>query len=207
MEALGCGGEPLDGLDPDDRGDHGDLETAVGFAEVFFDGLAVEPAGNLLGRRDGELATGDLNEASALKFVLEQFALDLCAFQDGVGMAERIGKRGVGKVVKARWGYDRDVGSLGHGLLRWLGLEPGRKVTLPLGLHLGYPSFMAKSNRDIPKKKRGPPSQGGRKPPQLVRMDDVLTSAIDHWRGKQSDELSRPEAIRRLVELGLKKGK
>jgi hypothetical protein len=62
---------------------------------------------------------------------------------------------------------------------------------------------MAKSNRDIPKKKRGPPSQGGRKPPQLVRMDDVLTSAIDHWRGKQSDELSRPEAIRRLVELGL----
>jgi hypothetical protein len=67
---------------------------------------------------------------------------------------------------------------------------------------------MAKSNRDIPKKKRGPPSQGGRKPPQLVRMDDSLTSAIDHWREKQEDDLSRPEAIRRLVELGLKaKGK
>jgi hypothetical protein len=62
---------------------------------------------------------------------------------------------------------------------------------------------MAKLNRDIPKKKRGPASQGGRKPAQLVRMDDLLTSAIDQWRGKQDDEPSRPEAIRRLVELGL----
>jgi hypothetical protein len=85
----------------------------------------------------------------------------------------------------------------------WLGLEPGRKFKLPSGLHLGYPSFMAKSNRDIPKKKPGPTSQGGRKPAQLVRMDDLLTSAIDQWRGKQDDEPSRPEAIRRLVELGL----
>ncbi|MGY3494186.1 hypothetical protein [Bradyrhizobium sp. USDA 4502] len=63
---------------------------------------------------------------------------------------------------------------------------------------------MAKSNRDIPKKKRGPPSQGGRKPPQLVRMDDALTKAIDHWREGQEDDPSRPEAIRRLVEIGLK---
>jgi hypothetical protein len=63
---------------------------------------------------------------------------------------------------------------------------------------------MSKSNRDIPKKKRGPPSQGGRNSPQLVRMEDSLTSAIDNWREKQDDELSRPEAIRRLVEIGLK---
>jgi hypothetical protein len=35
-------------------------------------------------------------------------------------------------------------------------------------------------------------------------MDDSLTSAIDQWRKKQDDELSRPEAIRRLVEMGLK---
>jgi hypothetical protein len=63
---------------------------------------------------------------------------------------------------------------------------------------------MAKSNRDIPKKKRGPPSQGGRKPPQLVRMDDSLIAAIDGWRERHDDELSRPEAIRRLVEIGLK---
>jgi len=63
---------------------------------------------------------------------------------------------------------------------------------------------MGKSNRDIPKKKRGPPSQGGRKPAQLVRMDDELTSAIDQWRQQQDNEISRAEAIRRLVELGLK---
>lgn len=34
-------------------------------------------------------------------------------------------------------------------------------------------------------------------------MEDSLTSAIDHWRDQQGDELSRPEAIRRLVEIGL----
>jgi hypothetical protein len=62
---------------------------------------------------------------------------------------------------------------------------------------------MAKSNRDIRKKKRGPPSQGGRKPPQLVRMDEPLISAIDRWREKHDDSPSRPEAIRRLVALGL----
>jgi hypothetical protein len=36
-------------------------------------------------------------------------------------------------------------------------------------------------------------------------MDVSLTSAIDHWREKQDDEPSRPEAIRRLVEIGLTK--
>jgi hypothetical protein len=34
-------------------------------------------------------------------------------------------------------------------------------------------------------------------------MDDSLTGAIDKWRDKQEDEPSRPEAIRRLVEIGL----
>ena len=62
---------------------------------------------------------------------------------------------------------------------------------------------MAKPSRDIPKKKRGPPPQGGRKPPQLVRMDEHLISAIDGWRKKQKDGPSRPEAIRRLVEQAL----
>ena len=36
------------------------------------------------------------------------------------------------------------------------------------------------------------------------RMDDALTATIDDWRKMQDDEPSRPEAIRRLVELGLK---
>jgi hypothetical protein len=38
-----------------------------------------------------------------------------------------------------------------------------------------------------------------------VRMLDERISAVDLWIAKQSEpNLSRPEAIRRLVELGLK---
>lgn len=41
-----------------------------------------------------------------------------------------------------------------------------------------------------------------------VRLLDEPLSALDEWIEKQADEPSRPEAIRRLVELGLKaKGK
>jgi hypothetical protein len=36
-------------------------------------------------------------------------------------------------------------------------------------------------------------------------MDSI--SAIDDWRRKQDDLPGRPEAIRRLVEIGLKAGK
>jgi hypothetical protein len=45
--------------------------------------------------------------------------------------------------------------------------------------------------------------------PQIgVRVDDEFLKSIDAWRRKQDDAPSRPEAIRRLVELGLKaKGK
>ena len=106
----------------------------IGLAEGFLHGLGIEATGDLLGGCDGELTASDFDEPPALKFVLEQFALGLGALQDGVGMAERVGNRWVGKVVKAGWGYDRNVGSLGHGSLRWLGLEPGRKLALPLGL-------------------------------------------------------------------------
>ncbi len=42
----------------------------------------------------------------------------------------------------------------------------------------------------------------------MVRMHDKQLAAIDGWIGRHDAELSRPEAIRRLVELGLKaKGK
>lgn len=38
----------------------------------------------------------------------------------------------------------------------------------------------------------------------MVRVHDTGLEAIDSWRRKQTDLPSRPEAIRRLVELGLK---
>jgi hypothetical protein len=64
---------------------------------------------------------------------------------------------------------------------------------------------MSKSIKDI-KKKRGRPKSTGSGLPQLVRMHNAQIAAIDKWRCEE--DVSRPEAIRRLVELGLKvKGK
>jgi hypothetical protein len=41
--------------------------------------------------------------------------------------------------------------------------------------------------------------------PQIgVRMDEEFLKLIDEWRRKQDDLPTRPEAIRRLCELGLK---
>ena len=85
----------------------------------------------------------------------------------------------------------------------WLGLEPGRKLLLPLGLLLWYPIFMGKSIKGTPKKKRGRPATTGRGTQIGMRWHDLQLSAIDEWRTKH-DVASRPEAIRRLVELGLK---
>ena len=73
---------------------------------------------------------------------------------------------------------------------------------LPLGLHLWYPVFMNKSIRGTPKKKRGRPPSTGRGTQIGMRWQDPELSAIDDWREKH-DVASRPEAIRRLVELGL----
>ena len=83
-------------------------------------------------------------------------------------------------------------------------LEPGVKLELPSGSILGYPIFMRKSIRDIPKKRRGRPSTGGRRDGVLVRFEADQFEALDAWIAKEADLPSRPEAIRRLVELGLK---
>ena len=41
--------------------------------------------------------------------------------------------------------------------------------------------------------------------PQIgVRVEPEFLKAIDEWRRKQEDVPTRPEAIRRLVELGLR---
>ena len=63
---------------------------------------------------------------------------------------------------------------------------------------------MAKSIRDIPKKGRGRPPTGGRRDGVLVRLEPDQFDALDNWIAKQGEQLTRPEAIRRLVELGLK---
>jgi len=69
---------------------------------------------------------------------------------------------------------------------------------------------MNKSIRDSKKSKPkiGRPKTTGLGQPQVVRMHGPQITAIEAWIAMQDGEMSRPEAIRRLVELGLKaKGK
>ena len=61
---------------------------------------------------------------------------------------------------------------------------------------------MAKSNKVIPKKKRGRPATG-KHPLTALRLPQDLTTAIGKWAADQDDAPNRSEAIRRLVELGL----
>jgi hypothetical protein len=63
---------------------------------------------------------------------------------------------------------------------------------------------MAKSIRDIQKKTRlgRPPKPEGRFTPVLFRFPPALIEAIDAYAA--TSELRRSEAVRRLVELGLK---
>jgi hypothetical protein len=59
---------------------------------------------------------------------------------------------------------------------------------------------MAKSIK-VNQKKRGRPATG-RDPVSAVRLSAELTASVDKW--AEDHEANRSEAIRRLVELGLK---
>jgi len=61
---------------------------------------------------------------------------------------------------------------------------------------------MSRSIRDIPKQ-RGRPSQGGRKHGLMLRLSPEALDRLDDWIGRQKDEPTRPEAVRRLMECGL----
>jgi hypothetical protein len=61
---------------------------------------------------------------------------------------------------------------------------------------------MAKSIGDIPKK-RGRPKTTGRGEGILVRLHGQQLTSLDNWIAQQDDELSRPEAIRRLLDRAL----
>ena len=64
---------------------------------------------------------------------------------------------------------------------------------------------MAKSIGVITKKKRGRPVTTGKGTLIGVRLLDDPLSNLDAWIATQKEpDLSRPEAIRRLVEIGLK---
>jgi hypothetical protein len=65
---------------------------------------------------------------------------------------------------------------------------------------------MRKSIRVITKKRRGRPVTTGKGTLVGVRLLDAPLAALDDWISDQKEpDLSRPEAIRRLVEIGLGK--
>jgi hypothetical protein len=49
-----------------------------------------------------------------------------------------------------------------------------------------------------------PKKKGGVHPVSAVRLAPEISAAVDAWAAGQSDKPGRSEAIRRLVELGLK---
>ena len=63
-------------------------------------------------------------------------------------------------------------------------------------------NYMAKQVKKASQKKRGRPATG-RGSTIGVRMHEYSLARIDSWRLGQPDVLTRPEAIRRLVENGL----
>ena len=64
---------------------------------------------------------------------------------------------------------------------------------------------MGKSIRVITKRRRGRPVTTGKGTLIGVRLLDEPLGELDAWIARQQQpDLSRPEAIRRLVELGLK---
>jgi len=57
----------------------------------------------------------------------------------------------------------------------------------------------------VNKKSRGrPKKKGGVYPVTAVRLSPAFGGEVDKWAGSQPDAPTRSEAIRRLVELGLK---
>jgi hypothetical protein len=59
-----------------------------------------------------------------------------------------------------------------------------------------------KNTTVIPRKRPGP-APTGKGQPVVVRMQPASLAILDHWIEKQKEPYTRPEAIRRLVELGL----
>ena len=62
---------------------------------------------------------------------------------------------------------------------------------------------MKSSTKNVVRKRPGRPATG-QDPVTAIRLSKEMRAAVDGWASKQADEPGRSEAIRRLVELGLK---
>jgi hypothetical protein len=66
---------------------------------------------------------------------------------------------------------------------------------------------MKPSKKNVVRKRPGRPATG-QDPVTAIRLSSQLRANVDAWAASQDDEPGRSEAIRRLIELGLKaKGK
>jgi hypothetical protein len=66
---------------------------------------------------------------------------------------------------------------------------------------------MASSKKNVVRKRAGRPATG-QDPVTAIRLSQEMRATVDKWAARQDDSPTRSEAIRRLVELGLKaKGK
>jgi hypothetical protein len=63
---------------------------------------------------------------------------------------------------------------------------------------------MAKSRVVLPKPNKGGRPATGRDPVTAIRLSKEFRTAVDKWAANQDDKPVRSEAIRRLVEIGLK---
>jgi hypothetical protein len=68
--------------------------------------------------------------------------------------------------------------------------------------YLRHCKIMTSTIINVKKSKKGRPPIESK--PVTVRMTTDALRALDDWRRKQDDLPGRPEAIRRLVELGVK---
>ena len=90
--------------------------------------------------------------------------------------------------------------AMGHSLA-WV--RAGAEVsTFPSACFYGTTKIMKKSIKVAPKKRPGRPSTGGRDPHVTIRMPQALIDGADAW--ATANDVGRSEAVRRLVELGLK---
>jgi hypothetical protein len=62
---------------------------------------------------------------------------------------------------------------------------------------------MKRSIKKATPKRRGRPATG-KAPTRTLRLTDEFIAKVDAWAAQEADEPGRSEAIRRLVELGLK---
>jgi hypothetical protein len=62
---------------------------------------------------------------------------------------------------------------------------------------------MAGSKKNVVRKRPGRPATG-QDPVSAIRLSAELRQAVDKWAAQQDDKPGRSEAMRRLIEMGLK---